>query len=85
MLQGSDSSPEAESEGGPGAGAGAGVGRGAVVDCGDHGAAMLAGLHRLRLAGLMLDTQLWAEGVSFQVSSQYYQSPRDNRYNAILY
>ena len=83
MLQGSDSSPEAEAEGGPGAGAG--VGRGAVVDCGDHGAAMLAGLHRLRLAGLMLDTQLWAEGVSFQVSCQYYQSPRDNRYNAILY
>ena len=71
MLQGSDSSPEAEAEGGPGAGAGAGVGRGAVVDCGDHGAAMLAGLHRLRLAGLMLDTQLWAEGVSFQVSSQH--------------
>ena len=69
MLQGSDSSPEADVEGGPGAGAG--VGRGAVVDCGDHGAAMLAGLHRLRLAGLMLDTQLWAEGVSFQVSSQY--------------
>lgn len=68
MLQGSDSSPEAEAEGGHG---GAGVGRGAVVDCGDHGAAMLAGLHRLRLAGLMLDTQLWAEGVSFQVSRQH--------------
>ena len=69
MLQGSDSSPEAEAEAGHGVGAG--VGRGAVVDCGDHGAAMLAGLHRLRLAGLMLDTQLWAEGVSFQVSRQH--------------
>ena len=38
-----------------------------VVDCGDHSEAMLAGLHRLRQAGLLLDTLLWAEGVSFQV------------------
>ena len=40
-----------------------------VVDCGDHSEAMLAGLHRLRQAGLLLDTMLWAEGVSFQVSN----------------
>ena len=40
-----------------------------VVDCGDHSEAMLAGLHRLRQAGLLLDTLLWAEGVSFQVST----------------
>ena len=39
-----------------------------VVDCGDHSALMLAGLDRLRQSGLLLDTLLWAEGVSFQVS-----------------
>ena len=38
-----------------------------VVDCGDHSALMLAGLDRLRQSGLLLDTLLWAEGVSFQV------------------
>ena len=39
-----------------------------VVDCGDHSALMLAGLDRLRQSGLLLDTLLWAEGVSFQVT-----------------
>ena len=41
-----------------------------VVDCGDHSALMLAGLDRLRQSGLLLDTLLWAEGVSFQVRSE---------------
>lgn len=41
-----------------------------VVDCGDHSALMLAGLDRLRQSGLLLDTLLWAEGVSFQVSEE---------------
>ena len=39
-----------------------------VVDCADHSLGVLSGLARLRKAGVLLDTQLLAEGLSFQVS-----------------
>ena len=40
-----------------------------VVDWADHSLGLLTGLARLRQAGLLLDTLLRAEGVSFQVNS----------------
>ena len=39
-----------------------------VVDCADHSLGVLSGLARLRKAGVLLDTLLLAEGLSFQVS-----------------
>ena len=39
-----------------------------VVDCADHSLGVLSGLARLRKAGVLLDTVLLAEGISFQVS-----------------
>ena len=41
-----------------------------VLDSGDHSLTMLSGLQRLRQTGLLLDTCLWAEGVSYQVSKK---------------
>ena len=39
-----------------------------VLDCADHSLGVLSGLARLRKAGVLLDTLLIAEGLSFQVS-----------------
>ena len=40
-----------------------------VLDCADHSLGVLSGLARLRKAGVLLDTLLLAEGLSFQVNS----------------
>ena len=42
-----------------------------VVDCADHSLGVLSGLARLRKAGVLLDTVLLAEGISFQVSRRF--------------